>query len=442
MRERTAPQAASPALKSLYWPRPATFHEEFVRVAIYTQHFLGVGHHVRSNRLARALARSHSVRVFDGGRPFAGAGESGDGLRVQLPAVVKGDRGLESFECGVPLAETMRARQRLLEAAVREMRPDLLIVESFPLSRWVFREEIFGAMRVAREANPKTRVAASIRDVPRASQSSARGPVREWDAALGRPVPLTVPDDHLDRASELLGEHFDALLVHGDPRLTRLEDHFPWVPSLRIPLLYTGYVRQEPAAPLEPASPRPGRPLITVSVGGGVNGRRLLETAAQAWARLATDPAFAGGTMMLFAGAFMDEGELAPIAQACRRTGAILRPFSNDFEAWLGQADLSISRAGYNTTVALLAAGVRSIVVPATDVSDQAFRAQRMHALGLADTCADAELDAGRLARMIADALARPRPRHDIDLDGAHRTVILAEALVAGDLTRDHARMR
>jgi predicted glycosyltransferase len=407
-----------------------------VRVAIYTQHFLGIGHHVRSNRLARALARSHSVRVFDGGRPFAGAAEAGDGLRVQLPAIVKGDRGLESFECGMPLAATMQARQRLLEGAIREMRPDLLIVESFPLSRWAFRDEIFGAIRVAREINPKARIAASVRDVPRASQSPARGPVREWDATLGRPVPLAAPDDHLDRAAELLGEHFDALLVHGDPRLTRLEDHFPWVPSLRIPVLYTGYVQQEPSAPLERASPRPGRPLITVSVGGGVNGRRLLEMATKAWARLATDPAFAGGTMMLFAGAFMDEAELAPIADACRRTGAILRPFSNDFEAWLDQADLSISRAGYNTAVALLAAGVRSIVVPATDVSDQAFRAQRMHELGLADTCADVELDAGRLARMIADSLTRPRPRHDIDLDGASRTVAFVEALVAGDFNR------
>ncbi len=390
---------------------------------------------MRSTRLARALAESHRVRVFDGGRPFGGPGESGDGLRVQLPAVVKGEHGLEPFAGGGPLAATMQARRRLLEGALREMRPDLLIVESFPLSRWAFREEIFAAMRVVREANPQARVACSIRDVPRASQSAERGPVRDWDAALGRPVPLTAADDHMDRAAELLDEHFDALLVHGDPRLTRLEDHFPWVPGLRIPVLYTGYVRQEMAVPLEPASP-PARPLITVSVGGGVNGRRLLEMATQAWRGLAADPALAGGTMMLFAGAFMDERELAPVADACRRTGAILRPFSADFDAWLGEADLSVSRAGYNTVVALLARRVRSIVVPATDVSDQAFRAQRLHELGLADTCDDAQLSAERLARMMVEALARPRPQHDIDLNGAHRTVQIVEALVAGNTGR------
>ncbi len=410
-----------------------------MRVAIYTQHFVGVGHHVRSLRVASAFARSHQVRVFDGGRPFHGAGGLDGELCVQLPAVIKGERGLEPFARGESLDRTMQARTRLLGEGLRALRPELLVVESFPFSRWAFREEIFGAMRLVRALDPGARIACSIRDVPRASQAATHGPVQEWDSTRGRPVPLQSDDDHLDRVPDVLNEHFDALLVHGDPNLTRLEDHFPWVPRLSIPVHYTGYVCGQPVPACLPSTPVSRHPLVVVSVGGGVDGQQLLSVAAQAWGRLAGDRKTGAGTMVLFGGAFMDEHAMAPVAEICRRSGAILRPFSTDFEAVLAGADLSISRAGYNTVVALLAAGVRAIVLPSKKLYDQSFRAPRLHERGLAVTCEESGLSAERLAGMIADALARPAPRHRLDLDGARTTVRIAEALVAGDLAGAHA---
>ncbi len=386
---------------------------------------------MRTTRIARELARSHEVLVFDGGQPFEGPGARADSTRVALPAIVKTERGLEALDGRSTVAQAMQARRQRLESRLRALRPQLLVVESFPLSRWGFRDEIFGAIALVRELDAQARVACSIRDVPRASQDSVRGPVRAWDPRLGRPVPTRPADDHLDHSAETLNEHFDALLVHGDPQLTRLEDHVPWVPRLRIPLLYTGYVRQEAATPRGPAPGR--RPRVTVSVGGGVNGQRLLLAAAEAWALLSRTPDCAGGEMVLFAGAFMSDAELGPVADACRRTGAVLRPFSADFESELARSDLSVSRAGYNTVVALLAAGVRAIALPATDVSDQAFRAERLRALELADTCDDVSATPERLARMIADRLRQPPPAVAIDLDGAKRTVQIAEALVGGD---------
>ena len=67
-----------------------------------------------------------------------------------------------------------------------------------------------------------------------------------------------------------LNLYFDAVLVHGDSQLSRLEDHFPWVSDIGIPVVYTGFVSER----LEDAS-RPDDALnryVLVSAGGGAEG--------------------------------------------------------------------------------------------------------------------------------------------------------------------------
>ncbi len=404
-----------------------------LRIAIHTQHFAGVGHHVRATRIARAFREvpgsGHEVLVFDGGRSFAGPGRDppDDGGRVQLPPVVWGANGLDTCD-GLSLTEVLAARRHRLVEGLQRLRPDVFLVDSFPFSRWALREEILAGIRQARASNDSVRVVCSLRDVPRTS-----GPAPETGPGNASPQtwPVRPGDDGLDEVPGLLATHFDALLVHGDPRVTRLEEQFPWVRELGIPIRYTGYV--PPASAPGPPVPVPGPagPLVVVSVGGGVNGLRLIELATAAWGALKGEPRWAAGRMVVFGGALMTDCDLTAAAAACRRHGARFEPFSHDFPAWLRAADLSISRAGYNTLVDLLAARVRAIVLPATDVSDQALRARRMAQLGIVMTAEESALDARRFAGMIGAALARTPPAHDVALDGAERTVGLLTEMVA-----------
>jgi predicted glycosyltransferase len=398
---------------------------------MHTQHFVGVGHYMRSTRLARALRRSHEVLVFGGGRPFASADLEESGYSVQLPPLVWGEHGLQSTDIALSVSELLEQRRRILTDGIRELRPDLILLDSFPFSRWVLREEIFGAIRQAQAASPEVRVVCSLRDVPRASQERYGPTMHGWDHARGRPWPTREADDRLERLPEVLNAYFDAVMVHGDPRVTRLEDHFPWLPRLLTPVHYTGYVRQEALADTTVLRRDGDAPLVVVSVGGGVNGLRLIELAATAWGKLRRRGAMAGGRMMVFAGAFMTDGELAVAAALCTRNGAVLQPFSRDFASWLSAADLSISRAGYNTSVAVLAAGTRAIMVPDSSVSDQSFRAQRFGELGMVDTAPEAGLEADRLATMMLSALGREPPVPDLDLNGAENTVRILEELGA-----------
>lgn len=404
-----------------------------MRVAIHTQHFAGVGHHVRTSRLARAFRQANDeVAVFDGGRPFHKSGGHPvlDPDRVQLPPVVWGAEGLEPCGGSQPLSAVLSVRRQLLVAGLRRLQPDLFLVDSFPFSRWALRAEILAGIRQAKSGNSGARVVCSLRDVPRASQQSRDAGLHEKDGGHRRTWPIRAGDDGREQVPELLNSHFDAIVVHGDSRVAEIDEQFPGLRKVRIPIWYTGYVQQEdPVSDLFREVPA-ARPLVVVSVGGGVNGLALIELATAAWGQLRQRAGWGGGEMVVFGGALMSTADLARAAVACHCHGARFETFSRHFPSWLQSADLSISRGGYNTIVALLAARVRSLVLPGTDVSDQALRVRRLADLGIVNTAPEGDLDPVQVANLITRALEQPPPTHDLDLDGVERTVRLLTSLV------------
>src|SRR3954467_5547377 len=85
---------------------------------------------------------------------------------------------------------------------------------------------------------------------------------------------------------------------------------------------------------------------------------------------------------------------------------------------------LSVSQAGYNTVLDLLAARARAVLVPfaARRETEQPLRAERLAALGAAELVRETELSAAVLSAAIERAAARPRPSLVIDTGGASRS--------------------
>ncbi|MEZ5774738.1 MAG: glycosyltransferase [Hyphomicrobiaceae bacterium] len=115
--------------------------------------------------------------------------------------------------------------------------------------------------------------------------------------------------------------------------------------------------------------------------------------------------------------------------------GVVVERARRDFRLLLSRAALSISQAGYNTLMDLMAAGCPALVVPFAEgsESEQTFRARLFAARGLVDMLEDRMLDAANLAAVAERTAARGRrqsvgPR--IDMDGVARTVEVAERLV------------
>lgn len=376
------------------------------RFLLYCQHLSGSGHFVRTYEIARSLAEGNEVHLVDGGRPVPRPPLSIPISRLTLPRIYRGRDAIAPVDASLTIDAVMRDRVRLLTEGIHRIRPDAVVIEYFPFSKWLLYPEIIAAIEAARTANAGVKIVCSLRDVSFRTRDDPQ------------------PERHRRNVLETLHRHFDAVLVHADPAVMRIESHIPWAGEIRIPLRYTGYVSEKPAA-----GPSPSGAGTVIASGGGAGWAGLITHCMAAWKRLLAEGATGGRRLAIFAPLFLPEGDLADLEQ--KADGEYIRcmPFAADFLQWMKTADLSVSQAGYNTCTNILETRVRAVLVPNPSMSDQAPRARRLAELGLATVVDPAELDADRLRRAIIEALTLHAPQHAVDLDGAATTRRLLEDL-------------
>jgi predicted glycosyltransferase len=375
------------------------------RILFHVQHLLGIGHVQRSLRIAEALvARGVAVTLVQGGPPRPElTGASGIDT-VQLSPIRARDATFTLVdEAGVSVNDALRAArcERLL-AAFGEAKPAAVVTEGFPFARRAFRFELDPLIAAAHAADVP--VICSVRDIPT---------VRADPARLASIV-ARVRDD------------FAAVLVHGDAGFIPFDVAFPAAPEIADRLRYTGYVTTP--APRHADDHAPAGEIL-VSVGGGAAGRALVTAALEARRKgcLVEHP------WRILAGSSLDETELAA-AQRAAPAGLGIERFRGDFPTLLQRCHVSVSQAGYNTVLDILAARTRAVLVPfaAERETEQLIRAEHLAARGAAVVLRESDLTPATLAAAIERAAAsEPRPIA-LDIDGARRSA----ALIAGFIDR------
>lgn len=377
-----------------------------LNVFIYVQHLSGVGHMIRAQQIGLALAARHRVRILDGGRPlpFPRALQA-----VPVPALVRREKRTVPIDSSLTLGQALLLRRRHLAAMLREHRPDVILVEHYPFSKWELGPEIIALLDMARQVNPAVTVAASLRDVClRTSQEPA--------------------EDYEKPVLALLDRYFDALLVHADPALCQLQDYFAASDCIAIPVFHTGIVAAAVAQP----GPRPSavEPWIVASAGGGADRAGLLTRMVNAWRRLRAQGHTGGYQLRLFCGV---DGFPAQVPElAAEDPSIIAMGFDPDFAQWLQGAALSVSCAGYNTCANLLVTGTPALLLPDPAMSDQAERARLLAARGVAVQVPAPDEEGDLLAELVLRNLGRGRVQHGIRLDGAQQSAHALERLVSG----------
>ena len=215
-------------------------------------------------------------------------------------------------------------------------------------------------------------------------------------------------------ALERVERYFDRLLVHGDPRVARLDLTFSKTKALAGKLHYTGYVVEEAHS-----MGNAGEGEVLVSAGGGAVGRRLLETAIQA--RPLTS--LRDRTWRILAGLSFER-----LQADWEVKTSIVERARNDFTLRLKNCVLSVSQAGYNTVLETLQARARAVLVPFAGgaESEQTLRARLLADRGLVQVVEEGDLTAATLAAAIDRAAVGPRPAPGtIDLGGALRSAAL-----------------
>lgn len=381
------------------------------RFMFYCQSLLGIGHFIRSRELLFAL-RDFEVCFLYGGETVPGF-DWPDWVEVVYLPALRSDTAFEHlYVVGnqASLEEVKASRKELLLSTFDRFSPDILLIELFPFGRKKFNFELLPLLTHARDSRPELKIVCSLRDilVHRASQE-------KYEAEVCKRI----------------NQFFDVVLVHSDPHVQRLEETFGSVAQLNCLIHYTGYVARPTRIP--PAN-NANAPLILVSIGGGRVGQELIACALEASSQLPFPH-----QLQIFTGPHIPDELFARLQdQAAALPHAALQRHTTEFPAWLSRADLSISMAGYNTCMDILASNARALVYPfhEHDNDEQTRRARKLEQLGYVTMLEPERLSSSFLASEITRLLkASPdSPSIPIDLQGASRTAKLLKALLAEDV--------
>ncbi len=381
-----------------------------MKIIFYCQYVWGMGHLVRSLEFARALA-GHDVILIAGGQKVD-IDLPGHVRLVRLPVLYMDEKftRLISGEPGQSVEQVQHARKKTLYELFIGEKPDFFIVELYPFGRSIFAFELEPLLEdIRRGVFGSVKAICSLRDIL----------VEKKD-----------PTYHEKRVLKKLNRYFDALLVHSDAGLQRLDETFSRVADISIPLVHTGFITQQ----AEPAAGRmlrrelklnAGEKLIVASAGGGRSGFPLLTRLLDACDLLNGQLSY---RLEVFCGPFMDQDEFEML---CGREapGRRIRRYTKRFLDYLSAADLSVSLAGYNTCMNLLVTQIPALVVPYARQQEQPMRAEKLSKFLPLRVLYEADLQPPRLCQHIVEMLQQNRSagRVPIDLDGAQNAARLLE---------------
>lgn len=375
------------------------------RVLFYVQHLLGIGHLKRAEVLAEAMAAAGlDVTVAYGGRSIAEVRFNAVKVAQLPPATIANEEFTALLdEYGRPVDEAWRsARRRALLDLHAKSDPDLVLLELFPFGRRQFAFELVPLLDTIHATENRARVACSVRDVLVASKK----PGREAETAA------------------MVRRCFDAVFVHGDPALIPFGATFAAAGEIADLIQHTGYV----AAIDDAATWTAGKDEVLISAGGGAVGAPLLLAALEA--RPLTP--LAGHVWRFLTGPNFPDADFRRL-EAMVGENMIVERFRNDFAGRLRTSALSISQAGYNTTMDVLKSGARAVVVPyeTKGETEQRLRAELLAKNGLLTVVPAAELSPSRLAKGVADEMQRSAIPLTVDFSGADTTARLVRRLAA-----------
>ena len=358
----------------------------------YTQHVLGIGHLFRSLAIDAALAPA-MVHLVTGG-PEVPLALPANVRHHPMPALKMDSEFLavQTVDLAADLETTWQQREKLLLELFHALQPDVLLVEMFPFGRKRFARELLPLLEANRARRQPAVTLCSLRDILVEKEDQARfeGKVLKW-----------------------LNPYFDGVLVHSDPGLIQLQETFSRVADIACPIWYTGYVAQGPSVPdkqtarTELGLDRHER-IILVSAGSGTVGEDLLLASLEASILLKDN---LDHQLLMFTGPHVDDKVQQRLAvRSANQPHVRIRDFTPRFPDHVLACDLSVSMAGYNTTMNLLACGTPGLLYPFDQNREQRMRLTALVRAGYFTLLEAADLAPAVLARLMAQTLSTPSP--------------------------------
>lgn len=329
------------------------------RVVLYSHDTFGLGHLRRSRAIASALVGSEVANsaIILTGSPVAGRFTFPERVdHVRLPGVKKlSDGSYVSQTDGFDIDETTSLRAGIIQSAINEYEPDLLIVDKEPTG---FRGELLPALEALQETR-RTQVVLGLRDVLDEPDVLAR----EWSRKY---------------AVEATEAYYDEIWVYGPRSVYDPTEGLPLSAETRGRLRWTGYLRRE----IGETSETPEQPYILVTPGGGGDGAHMVNLVLSAYEQDAT---LAPRAVLVYGPFLSGEVREEFETRVARLNGRVTAVgFESEIEGLFAGAEGVVCMGGYNTFCEVLSFDQRAVIVPRTTPRlEQWIRADRAERLGL-----------------------------------------------------------
>lgn len=395
------------------------------RIAFYTHDTFGLGHVRRCMNLIEAMARRRpdAAILLITGSPALGllSGRPGNVDVVKLPTIAP-TGSAENHPPHLPIGTEalIRIRRKTIAKLIEAFAPDVFVVDNFALGA---RRELVPTLKALKDT--PTRTVLGLRDIV-----DAPDVIRQRWAR--------------DGIFDALRELYDQVLVFGESSLFDAGRQYGFDAATVAKVRHCGYVVRsgsQGGTGFDDFEMGSSRPRLLATVGGGGDGLPLLDAVLGALEHLPDCSA------VVLSGPLQGHADREAVLGRAAALGprVVVKPFVEDPTRLMGEADLVVSMAGYNSVAELLRHGARMLLVPrnwrygehaqgtAAGVElEQPLRARTLFDAGLAALLDPADLSAETLAAAIRASLAELRsPRiQTVNLEGAETAAGILEALI------------
>lgn len=377
------------------------------RVLAYSHDGYGLGHVRRNLRIVNGLRRQRPdvQAVLATGARWADRLVARFGVNcVQLPSMVKVANGRYAVDGGAASVEdVVRKRSQLLADTVRELRPDLLLVDRYPRG---MHDELACALGVYAAEQPGASAVLGLRDIldaPAAIQ-------REWRA-----------QSH----NQAIRETYQTVLCYGDPAVYDPIGEYGLPNEVAERIRFTGYLTDDllatDALEVRRRYERAGGRLAVCTLGGGKDAAFIADAFLSAMADLGRH----GWSGVLITGPYMAADDVDRLRRHTAVDRVSVIQMVDDVPSYLAAADAAVCMGGYNTTCEVLALAVPAVIIPRVQPrEEQRMRAERLGARGLVRWIHPASLSPRVLADNIEGVATLPRADLAVRIESiAHRGV-------------------
>jgi len=329
------------------------------RIMFYSHDTFGLGHLRRSRALATALTRAdpESSAIILTGSPVAGRFTFPERVdHIRLPGVTKlPDGSYVSQTLGMGIDDTTSLRAGIIQTAIEQYEPDLLIVDKEPTG---FRGELLPTLEWLR-LRGRTRTVLGLRDVLDEPEVLAA----EWD----RKGALTACE-----------KFYDEVWVYGVRDVYDPTEGLALSNEIRDRMYWTGYLRRE----VSDAPMLDEEPYVLITPGGGGDGAALVSLVLDAYEQ---DPTLTPKAKLVYGPFLSGDTRDAFDARVAALDGRVTAVgFDSRIEQLFAGAEGVICMGGYNTFCEVLSFDKRAVIVPRTVPRlEQWLRASRAEQLGL-----------------------------------------------------------